>query len=54
MRCVVRLWCSMGHLSHGRLLRLLALAHFGSARLVAIVLIAQRLLLLDLSRIPLP
>ena len=54
MRCVVRLWCSMGHLSHGRLLRLLALAHFGGTWLVAIVLIAQRLLLLDLSRIPVP
>jgi hypothetical protein len=42
----------MGHLSYGRLLRLLALAHFGGPRLVAIVLIAQRLLLLDLPRIP--
>ena len=54
MRCVVRLWCPMGHLSHGRLLRLVALAHFGGSRLVAIVLLAQRLLLLDLSRISIP
>lgn len=54
LRCVVRLWCSMGHLLCRRLLDFMALAYFGGARLVAIVLIAQRLLLLDLSGIPVP